>query len=222
MHSIPRQKGHLESIAITPDTKRFISAGGSEGTTIEVWDTTTGKCIENLDSEKSRIMCVAANHNANTIVAGHMDGTIWLRDDKIKRIKAHSGYIKSIAVEHSGQKIVSSGSDGFLRFWDTTTLALLHEVSTSNPVDKMIAYATYVVCQVEEASQAWTFTGQKCDTVQEKHSFDIDNSGEFMCIKYNGLSAYFPILLKDTQLVDDCVIGYNNNNLYVLQLKQNK
>ncbi|BBM83687.1 DUF4062 domain-containing protein [Candidatus Uabimicrobium amorphum] len=219
LQSIPRQKGHLDSIAITPDTTKLVSAGGSEGTTIEIWDTATGQCVQNLDSKSSRIMHVAANRDATIIAAGHMNGSIWLwKDNTEMRIEAHRGFVSTLGFSKDDTRIVSSGSDNFLRFWNVTTQELQCEISLEDKVETVTIHDSYVSCKIQGNNNHWDFEGNPYSEthVESKHS--IDNSGDYTTLKISDQKTAFPIRLKEPKIVANRLYGYHNNHLFILQI----
>lgn len=218
--TIPRQKGHLDSIATTPDTTKLISAGGSEGTTIEIWDTTTAQCIQNLDSKNSRIMSIAANSDATTIAAGHMNGCLWLwKEGTETRIEAHNGYVAAIAVSKDGSLVISSGSDKLLRFWNAVSHEQICEVALQDKVESMQIHDSYVSCKIQGVNQHWNFAGQPCSEVQKESEYSIDNSGEYTVVQKGEHKAAFPVRLQEPTIVNNRLYGYHNNHLFILQME---
>ena len=218
--TIPRQKGHLDSIATTPDTTKLISAGGSEGTTIEIWDTTTAQCIQNLDSKNSRIMSIAANNDATTIAAGHMNGSLWLwKDGAEARIEAHNGYIGAVAVSKDGSLVISSGSDKLLHFWNAENHELLYAVALQDKVESMQIHDSYVSCKIQGVNQHWDFSGQPCSEKKKESEYCINNSGEYTVVQKGAHKAAFPVRLQEPAIMDNRLYGNHNNHLFILQIE---
>ncbi|MBF0607928.1 MAG: serine/threonine protein kinase [Magnetococcales bacterium] len=79
LHTIEEHNGMVASIAITPDSKRAISAG-SDDKTVRVWDIEEGKCLTTLYGHTDWVTCVCVSSDGRFAVSGSNDKTLRLWD----------------------------------------------------------------------------------------------------------------------------------------------
>jgi hypothetical protein len=66
----------VKSVAFSPDGTRL--AGGSDDTTIKLWDITTGKELATLCGHKDKVWCVIFSSDGRYLASGSEDATIKL------------------------------------------------------------------------------------------------------------------------------------------------
>ncbi|KAG5661347.1 hypothetical protein KAF25_005469, partial [Fusarium avenaceum] len=114
--------GPVESIAISADGLQVVS--GSGDTTVKIWDTEKGTCLQTLEGHRSRIKFVTFSADSKRLASCSIDWTVkvW---DTITGTCLHTlednGEVKSVAFSADG-RYLASGSDGkTAKIWDATT-----------------------------------------------------------------------------------------------------
>lgn len=134
-------------VAFSPDSKLLVSVGGQWNRAdlpgeIKVWDTSTGKLLENLGSNLDCVFSVVVAANGKTCFTAHHDGTIrkWRLPPApksslqppapkpsmqlIKRFKAPAR-IGEVAFSPDGKLAVAGLDDSAIHLWDISTGAEL-------------------------------------------------------------------------------------------------
>ena len=70
---LPARTGYVNSVAFSPDGKRFATGGGSDGR-IELWDAQTGENRAVLVGHDDDVTSVAFSPKAQVLVSGSYDG----------------------------------------------------------------------------------------------------------------------------------------------------
>jgi WD40 repeat protein/serine/threonine protein kinase len=108
----------IRSIALTPDGKRVFSGTGA------VWDTSSG---QGIPKENRSGTCVAMSPDGQRLAMGSYDGpaTVWraTSDWENRTLKAHTGWVMSVALTPDGKRLVTGGDeeDSPLKIWDVVS-----------------------------------------------------------------------------------------------------
>lgn len=80
-------------------------------------------------------LCQAPGGVGLFMATGHKDGTIeyWFagRGQRLNTFRAHRGAVTHVAFYDEDRRLVSTGADGMVRFWDIKTAKLLHSIRES-------------------------------------------------------------------------------------------
>lgn len=123
------RRGAIHSLAFSPDGHRLLSASGEFKTFGEllVWSVKTGRPL-GRHYEEEDIPCLALSPDGRLVVCGTYLNLLWLdaRTAKLKRqVKAHRwGDVYSVAFSPDGAVLASTGADGKIRLWHSTTGSL--------------------------------------------------------------------------------------------------
>ncbi len=115
-------EGWVTSVAVSPN-QSFV-ASGSHDETIRIWDMQTGECFKVLQSNHSKVMCIAFLEEKK-LVAGLEDGSfqIWQLDPDrcLATIPAHSKPIVALAVDLPHQCLALGAKDFTISLWNLAT-----------------------------------------------------------------------------------------------------
>ena len=98
------------------------SGGGTADRHIRFWNTTTGACINSIDT-KSQISSLLWSKEHKEIISGHGFSqnqlTIWKYPTmaKVAELSGHTERVLSMCMSPDGSTVLSAGGDESLRFW---------------------------------------------------------------------------------------------------------
>ena len=113
------------ALAFSPDGTKL--ASGSRGTTIRLWDTTSGDELAALQRHtgKGWTTVLAFSADGKMLASGSTDKTVQLWDATTGEPRAtligHINSITSLAFSLDGTTLASASADGMIRFWNTET-----------------------------------------------------------------------------------------------------
>jgi len=125
-------KTGVMSVAISHDDRLF--ASGSYDTVVRVWDIATGTLVHRLRGHRDSVQSVAFTPDGKGLVSCSSDGKLkyWefsttLSDTHetgeqfskcMLDFTGHRDLVRSVAISHDGQWIVSGSNDESVQFWD--------------------------------------------------------------------------------------------------------
>ncbi|NUS13608.1 MAG: DUF4062 domain-containing protein [Streptomyces sp.] len=110
----------------TGSTGLLVTSGGDES--VRVWDIGRRRLRAVIETDVSHWRDCAVSADGRRIAAASSNGSIRLQSaagDTVRLIDAHDGATTSVAVDASGNWLLSSGDDGRVRRWDAHSGALL-------------------------------------------------------------------------------------------------
>ena len=117
------------TLTITPDGKIFV--GYSSGELVE-FDSETRQTLRVANSE-SRITALVSHPSSSLILSGHLDASVKFFDVRCNKwfhsMKAHSETISSLAIDNSGQYLLSSSHDSSVRTWNLANQRCINDLS---------------------------------------------------------------------------------------------
>lgn len=140
-----RYQGHsdrVQSLAITPDGKRAVSAAADS--TIRLWDLSKLTPVWSVDGPKVNFQSLAITPDARYILSGG-DGVIRVLEldsgREVTRLRAHKGFTLSLAVSRDGKRALSGGTDNIVRLWDLSTARQLRAYSVKSEWTGAVAFS---------------------------------------------------------------------------------
>ena len=132
------------SVAFSKDGTKIVS--GSEDNSVQVWDTSTGAALQNLNGHTNRVNSVAISHDGIHIVSGSSDKSVrvWnaTTGAQLHQLTGHNDWgVCSVAFSHDGILIVSGAFNGSVRVWDTKTGAELQQLNGHTNCVRSMAFS---------------------------------------------------------------------------------
>ncbi|KAL6810607.1 WD40-repeat-containing domain protein [Trichoderma camerunense] len=92
---------------------------------IQLWRTSAGDCVRELEGHDGEIMSIAFSHDSKLIVSGSLDRTtrLWCTStgNCLRVLMGHEKPITSVAFSHDSALIASGSEDKTIRLWSTST-----------------------------------------------------------------------------------------------------
>ncbi len=123
----------LRDLAWSPDGDRLVAVAqdteSGEGCGAVVFDTTNGETLLTLQGYESASRSLDWSPDGTTILTGHEDGTLRIRDaqtgEERTTVTGHEGIVRDALFAPDGSRIASASEDGTVRLWDVATGAEL-------------------------------------------------------------------------------------------------
>ncbi|MCA9118220.1 MAG: WD40 repeat domain-containing protein, partial [Planctomycetaceae bacterium] len=129
---IPASVGRIQEIEFLPNGRQILCSGdGSSGPVAGLYDTETGKELQQYEGPTDGIHAVTLLEGARQFLAGSVDGSIRLFDvttgKELQRFSGHTGIVLGIAVLPGTACFLSGDSAATLRLWNLRTGRQIHE-----------------------------------------------------------------------------------------------
>ena len=119
----------------------FLLAGIENSGFLRYTDTSTGNIVAEHPTRKGAPTAMAQNPWNAILHVGHQNGTVslWSPNSTTALIKmqANFGPVRSIAVDRSGNYMLSGGQDLRVKLWDLRALKEVHSYTTRQPASSM-------------------------------------------------------------------------------------
>ena len=129
---------HVRTLAFSPDGKML--AGGSNDSTVYLWDAHTGTKFSTFMAHTDRISALAFSPDGKTLASGSQSGEICLWDT-VNETKDSANIItpratvSKLLFSPDGKILVSGNGKGTIQLWDVHTGRLLStHISHTNPI----------------------------------------------------------------------------------------
>ena len=127
-------RGGINSVSFSPDGKTV--AGGSDESTIYLWNTETGTLRQKLSTYTGKVTSVAYSPDGSTFASAGEDRVIRIWDaltgKQIRILSGHFGSAVLVAYSHDGNKLASTSNDGTILLWDISNVNNLRELKFGN------------------------------------------------------------------------------------------
>jgi WD40 repeat protein len=121
LRTLEGHTNYVESVSVTPDGKRAVSAGMYDKT-LRVWDLESGRCLRTLEGPTSGVESVSVTPDGKRVVSAGSDGTLRVWDLEsgrcLRTLEGPISGVESVSVTADGRRAVSGGRDATLRVWD--------------------------------------------------------------------------------------------------------
>ena len=101
--------------------------------TIRIWDTKTGKELQQLIGHTDVVTSAAYSSDGKYIVSASWDNTVRIWDAKtgkeLQQLKGHTVYVNSAAFSPDGKYIVSASWDNTIGIWNFPPLQVLIDMT---------------------------------------------------------------------------------------------
>ena len=119
----------------------FLLAGIENSGFLRYTDTSTGQIVAEHPTRKGAPTALAQNPWNAILHVGHQNGTVSLWSPNsttpLVKIQDHFGPVRSIAVDRSGNYMLSGGQDLRLKLWDLRALKEVHSYKTRQPASSI-------------------------------------------------------------------------------------
>ena len=126
--------GHpISSVAFSPDGENLAAASAGHGTTLRVWDTSTGRTVHVLPApegalpEGSGVRMVTFSPDGKSLAAACDDGSVRIwewpsgRLARVLKAAGHDSFVSCVAFAPDGKSVASGGEEGDVKLWNVET-----------------------------------------------------------------------------------------------------
>jgi WD40 repeat protein len=156
---------NLNDLAFSPDGRWLAAAGG---TSVLVWDASTGALLFRLEGHDERVWSVAFSPDGRLLATGSADRTIrlWtLAERRVRTIlRGHASSVNAVRFSADGTRLVSAGADSTARVWKVDEGSAIGVLEHAAAVDDAIFTADgrrIVTAGWEAALSVWDASTRK-------------------------------------------------------------
>lgn len=124
LYTLRHHRAAVKGLAWCPwDTKVLASGGGTADRMIRLWDTSSGACLNAVDT-KSQVCSLLWSPHYRELVSSHGFSLnqliVWKHPTMVKvtELTGHTARVLHMAMSPDGQTVVSASGDATLRFWN--------------------------------------------------------------------------------------------------------
>ena len=122
--------GHIGRIAWSPDGRMMGSP--SADTTIRLWYTATGECLDTLKGHAKGVSSVAFDAKGLKLISGGDDRRVKVWDisklKELRTLEGHLGNVECVLFSSQGSLIISGSGDSTIRLWDAAKYRFLRSL----------------------------------------------------------------------------------------------
>jgi WD40 repeat protein/tRNA A-37 threonylcarbamoyl transferase component Bud32 len=122
VRTVGQRFGAVDSIAFSPDGRRFATAGIDDKA--RIWDARSGRLLATALGHTGWIDSVAFSPDGRRLATGAKDGTarVWnaATGRQLLVLVGHSKGVNGVAFSPDGQSLLTASDDGSARIWDVT------------------------------------------------------------------------------------------------------
>ena len=171
-------RSSVRSVSFHPNRPQI--AGGSEDKTVRIWNFE----IDETDNYKELIFnnavrTVSYNNKGDKLYCGCDDGNIYEYDsvtyELTNKIKAHDGWVRSIALSRDDKTLISGGSDKYVKVWNIENKIMLLNKLEGHKSDVMVVSMNsdniqIASCSNDTSIRIWNFKENLCKFVFSDHN----------------------------------------------------
>ncbi|KAF1967999.1 WD40 repeat-like protein, partial [Bimuria novae-zelandiae CBS 107.79] len=127
-------EGHsdqVNSVAFSHDSARLASA--SHGSTVKLWEASSGECLQTLQGHSGPVNSVAFSHDSARLASASHDRTvkIWEANsgECLQTLQGHNGPVNSVAFSHDSARLASASFDRTVKLWEASSGGCLYTLS---------------------------------------------------------------------------------------------
>ncbi|KAG6885358.1 hypothetical protein C0992_005190 [Termitomyces sp. T32_za158] len=161
----------VRSVAFSPDGTQIVS--GSDDSSVQVWDTMTGKQVQELQGHTHPVTSVAFSPDGAQIVSGSDDNSVRVWDamtgKQVQELQSHTHSVTSVAFSPDGAQIVSGSDDNSVRVWDAITGKEVQELQGHTDPVTSVAFSPdgTVIVSGSDDNSVWVWDAMTGKQVQE-------------------------------------------------------
>eukprot|EP01095_Lingulamoeba_sp_RSL-Kostka_P013007 TRINITY_DN525_c9_g1_i1.p1 TRINITY_DN525_c9_g1~~TRINITY_DN525_c9_g1_i1.p1 ORF type:complete len:553 (-),score=201.60 TRINITY_DN525_c9_g1_i1:29-1552(-) len=134
-------KKHRKPTAIEFLPYHFLLVSIGEGGWIRWQDTSTGKLVSEFGTKLGTGYCIKQNIKNGVISLGHQRGRVTMWSPNMSKplvnMLCHRGPVNDVAIDNTGNYMITSGLDSKLKIWDIRTYKVVHEYYTPFPANSI-------------------------------------------------------------------------------------
>ena len=167
--------GNVTKVIYSPDSKLIVSTSGD--TTIRLWDSKTGRCMNILSGHSHTVVGVSFSPDGKLLASSSVDKTIRIWDvstgTNILTLIGHQETVNSVAFSPDGLYLTSASDDRTVRIWDVKTGVALKVIEAHSDWVNSVSYNSdgrYVVSASKDKTvKIWESETGKCVLTIEGH-----------------------------------------------------
>jgi len=195
-------------VNFTKDGEHLVS-GDKEGD-IKVWQISSGKCLRKFPKAHTKgVTCVRFNRDGFKVLSASFDCTVRIHGLKsgktLKTFHGHLSYVNDVIWTPSGSQVISAGSDGSIRVWDSKTAECVATFQPGNLVKEIVINSIFpmpkkpqqiVVCNRSNTVYIVNLQGQ----VIKSLSSGKTKGGDFLCASVSPKGEWIYCVGEDSTL----------------------